>query len=171
MANKMKESGNSERKQRKFILFSWAPKITAGSDYRDEIKRPWLCGRKANKPRQHIKKKRHHFAKKCPYSQSYSFSSSHVWTWEVDHKEGWALKSWCFQTVVLEKTLESLLDSKEIKSINPKGNQQWIFTGRTDAEVPILWLADVKPDLKTLMLGEIEGKREKNGAAEDEMII
>ena len=73
--------------------------------------------------------------------KAYGFSSSHVWVWELDHKESWALKNWCFWTVVLEKTLESPLDSKEIKPINPKGNQSWIFIGRTDAEAeaPILW--------------------------------
>ena len=75
------------------------------------------------KPRQHIKKQRHYFADKGPYSQSYEFSSSHVWIWQLDHKEGWAPKNWCFLTVVLEKTLESPLDSKEIKPVNYKGNQ------------------------------------------------
>ena len=99
-----------------------------------------------DKPRQHIKKQRHHFADKGPYSQSYGFSSSHVQMWELDHKEGWALKYWCFWTVVLEKTLEILLDSKEIKPVNTKGNQPWIFIGRTDAETQalILWPPDVK---------------------------
>ena len=82
----------------------------------------------------HIKKQRHYFADKDPYSKSYGFSSSHVWMWELDHKVGQALKKWCFQTVP-EKTLESSLDSKEIKPINTKGNQPWIFIGRTDAEV------------------------------------
>ena len=77
---------------------------------------------------------------------SYGFSSGHVWMWELDHKESWALKNWCFWTVVLEKTLESSLDCKEIRSVNPKGNQTWIFTGRTDAraEAPILWPPDAK---------------------------
>ena len=79
-----------------------------------------------------------------PYGQSYGLSSSHVWMWELDHKEGWAPKNWCFQTVVLEKTVESPLDCKEIKPINPKGNQLWIFVGQTDteAEAPILWPPD-----------------------------
>ena len=79
-------------------------------------------------------------------SQGYILSSSHVWMWELDHKEGWALKNWCFRTVVLEKTLESPLDCKKIKPANPKGNQSWIFIGRTDAEVetPKLWPPDVK---------------------------
>ena len=89
--------------------------------------------------------------------------SSHVWMWELDHKEGWAPKNWCFQTVVLEKILQSPLDSK-IKPMNPKGNQPWIFTGRTDAEAeaPILWPPDAKSWLleKTLMLEKIEGKGE-----------
>ena len=93
-----------------------------------------------DKPRQCIKKLRYHFAEHGPSSQSYGFSSSHVQMWELDHKEGWTLKNWCFKTVLLEKTLESLLDFKEIKVVNPKGNQPWIFTGRTDAEAeaPIL---------------------------------
>ena len=102
---------------------------------------------------------------KGPYSQSYGFSRSHVRMWEQDHKEGWMLKNWCFRTVVLEKTPESLLDSKEIKPVNPIGNQPWIFIGRTDAEaeVPALWPPDVKADLleKTLMLGKIEGRRRR----------
>ena len=86
------------------------------------------------------------FANKGPYSQNYSFSSSQVCIWELDHKEGWVPKNWCFWTVVLEKTPESPLDCREIKLVNPKGNQSWIFTGRTDveAEVPVLWLPDVK---------------------------
>ena len=79
-----------------------------------------------------------------PYSQSYVFSSSDVGMWELDHKEGWTLKNWCFWTVVLEKTLESPLDSKEIKSINPKGNQLWIFIIRTDVDTPIFWPSDKK---------------------------
>ena len=88
---------------------------------------------------QHIKKQRHYLADKGPSSQSYHFSSSHVWMWELDYKESWALKNWCFWTVVLEKTLESPLDCKEIKPVNPRG-KSWIFTGRTDAEpeAPIL---------------------------------
>ena len=113
-------------------------------------------------PRQCIKKQRHHFADKGPYSQGYGFSSSHVWMWVLNHKEGWIdTKNWYFQIVVLEKTLESPLDSKEIKPVIPKGNQPWIFIGRTDAEAPILWPTDVKSDVlkKPLMLGKIEGGR------------
>ena len=101
-------------------------------------------------PRQHIKKHRHYFANKGPSSQSYSFSSSHVWIWELDYKESWVPENWCFWTVVLEKTLESPLDCKEIQPINPKGNQSWIFIGRTDAETPILWL----PNAKNWLIGK-----------------
>ena len=105
---------------------------------------PWK--KSDDKLRQHIKKQRHYFSDKGPSSQSYDFSSGHVWMWELDHKESWAPKNWCFWTVVLEKTLESLLHNKEIKLVNPKGNQPWIFIGRTDAEpeAPILWLPDTK---------------------------
>ena len=110
---------------------------------------PWK--KSYDKPRQHIKKQRHHFANKGLSSQSYSFSSSHVQMWELDHKKGWVLKNWCFRTVVLEKTLENPLDSKEIKPVNPKRNQLWIFTERTDAEAeaeaPILCPRDVKSQL------------------------
>jgi len=81
------------------------------------------------------------FADKDPYSQSYGFSSSHVWIWELKHKEVWTPKNWCFWAVVLEKTLESPLECKEIKPVNPKGNQSWIFIGETDAKAkaPVLW--------------------------------
>ena len=105
---------------------------------------PWK--KSYDKTRQHIKKQRHYFANKGPYSQRYGFSSSHVWMWELEHKESWALKNWCFWTVVLEKTLQSPLDCKEIQLVNPKGNQSWIFVERTDAEAetPILWPPDVK---------------------------
>ena len=116
-------------------------KIISGGDRRHEIKRRLLL----DKPRQHIKKQRHYFANKGPSSQSFGFSSSHVWMWELDHKGSWEPKNWCF-SIVLEKTLESPLDSKEIKPINPKWNQSSIFIGRTDAEAetPILWPPDVK---------------------------
>ena len=93
-----------------------------------------------------MKKQRHYFANKSPSSQSYSFSSSHVWMWELDYKESWVPKNWCFWTVVLEKTLKSLLDCKEIQLVNSKWNHRWIFIGRTDAEAetPILWPPDMK---------------------------
>ena len=105
---------------------------------------PWKKG--YDKPRQHIKKQRHYFVNNGLSSQSYGFSSGHVWTWELDHKESWALKNGCFWTVVLEKTLESPFDCKEIKPVNPKGNQSWKFIERTDAEAeaPIFWPPDVK---------------------------
>ena len=122
-------------------------KITVDSDNSHKIKRHLLLGRKAMTNLSSVFKQRHHFADKGPYSQSYSFSSSHVWMWELDHKEGWALTNWCFWNVVLEKTLESPLDIKEIKPVNPEGNQPWIFNGRTDAETPILWPPDVKRQL------------------------
>ena len=114
-----------------------------------------------DQPRQHIKKQRHHFADKGLWSQSYSFSSSHVWMGELDHKESWAPKNWCFQTVVLERTLESRLVCKEIKLVNTKGNQPWIFIGRTDTEALIIWPPDTKSWLigKDLTLGKIEGRR------------
>ena len=110
-----------------------------------------------------LKKKRYHFADKGPYSRSYDFSSSHGQMWELDHKEDWAQKNWCFWTVMLEKTLESPLDSKEIKPVNQKGNEPSIFIGRTDIEAegpipwpPGMWRADSLEN--TLILGNIEGK-------------
>ena len=111
---------------------------------------PWK--KSYDQPRQHIKKQRHYFTNKCPYSQKYGFSSSHVWMWELDHKESWAPKNWCFWTVMLEKTLESPWDCKEIKPVNHKENPSWIFIGRTDdeAEAPILWL----PDAKNWLIGK-----------------
>ena len=127
-------------------------KITADGDCSHEIKRRLLLGRKEHRkviydqPIQHIKKQRHYFANKDSSSQSYGFSSSHVWMWEVDYKESWAPKNWCFWTVVLVKTLETPLHCKEIQSVHPKGYQFWIFIGRTDAEAetPILWPPDEK---------------------------
>ena len=130
---------------------------------------PWK--KSYDKPRQRIKKQKHHFPNKGPYSQSYGFSSSHIQMWELDHKEGWALKNWCFWITVLEKTLESPLDCKEIKPVNPKGNQPWIFIRRTDAEAEalILW----PPDGKNCLTGKDPnaGKdwRQK-GVTEDEMV-
>ena len=100
-------------------------------------------------PRQPIKKQRHYFANKGPSSQSYDFSSSHIWMWELEHKESWGLKNWCFWTDVLEKTPENPLASKEIQPVHPKGNQSWIFIGRTEDEAKalILWLAEGKNQL------------------------
>ena len=128
--------------------FIWGgSKIIADGDCSREIKRCLLLGGKSyEQPRQLIKKQRNYFADKGPSSQSYGFSSSRVWMWELDYKESWALKNWCFWAVVLEKTLESPLDCKEIQPVHPKGNQSWIFIGRIDAEAeaPILWLPDVE---------------------------
>ena len=101
---------------------------------------------KLDQLRQHIKKQRHCFANKVLSSQSYGFSCSHVWMWELDYRESWVPKNWCFWTVVLKNTLESPLECTEIKPVHPKGNQSWIFVGRTDAEAetPILWPPDSK---------------------------
>ena len=124
-----------------------------------------------DQPQQHIEKWRHHFANKVPSSQSYGFSSSHVWMWELDYKESWVPKNWCFWTVVLEQTVESPLNYKEIKPDNPKGDQSWIFIGRTDVEAPILWLSDAKSQLiwKDPDPGKDWGWEEKE-ATEDEMV-
>ena len=125
-----------------------------------------------DQPRQHIRRQRHYFANKDPSSQRYGFSSSPVWIWELDYKESWTLKKWCFWTVVL-KTFGTSLDCKEIQPVHPKWNQFWIFTGRTDAEVesPILWLADVKSRLiwKDLDGGK-DWRQEEKGTTEDEMV-
>ena len=132
---------------------------------------PWK--KSYDQPRQHIKKQRYYFASKGPCSQIYGFSSSHVWMWELEYKKSWVPKNWCFWTVVLEKTLESPLDCKEIQPVHPKGNQSWIFIGRTDAEAetPILW----PPDAKSWLVGRDpdvgkDWNQEAKGMTEDEMI-
>jgi len=119
----------------------------------------------------YIKKQRHSFANKGPSSQGYGFSSSHVWMWELDYKESWETKNWCFWTVVLEKALESPLDCKEIQPAHPKGNQSWIFIGRTDAEAetPILW----PPDENWLIGKDPDAGqdwRQEKGMTENEMV-
>ena len=120
-------------------------KIIVDSDCSHEIKTlaPWK--KSYDKPRQHIKKQRHHFSNNGTYSQSYGFSSN-VWMWELDHEDSWAPNNWWFWYVVLEKTLESPLDCKEIKPVHPKVSKPWIFIGRIDAEAeaPIRWPADAK---------------------------
>ena len=139
-------------------------KITADSDCSHEIKRHLLLGRQGMTNLDSILKKRHYFTNKGLYSQSYGFSNSHVWIWELDHKEGWEPKNCCFSIMVLEKTLENPFDCKEIKPVNPKGNNSLIFIGKTvaEAEAPKLWPPHMKRWLeKTLMLEEIEGKRRK----------
>ena len=118
-----------------------------------------------------IKKQKHYFANKGPSNHCYGFSSSHVWMWELDYKECWALKNWCFWTVVLEKIVESPMDCKEIQPVHPKGNQSWILIGRTGAETPILW----PPDLKNWLLRKDpdagkDWRQEEKGTTEDEMV-
>ena len=129
------KSGNSDR------FYFLGLQNHCGWWLQPQIERCLLHGRKAMTNLDGVLKGRD----KGLYSQSYGFSSSRVWLWELDHKEGWALKNWCFQTVVLEKTLESPMDNEEIQPVNPKGNQPWVFIGRTDAkaEAPILWPPDV----------------------------
>ena len=137
--------------------------IAVDSDCSHEIKTvaPWK--KSYNKPRQRVKKQRHHFANKGPSSQSYGFSSSYVQMWELDHKEGWARKNWCLWTTVLEKTLKSPLYFEEIKSVNPKGNQSWMFIRRTDpeAEAPATLCKQPTHWKKTLMLEKIEDRRKR----------
>ena len=137
-----------------------------------EIKRRLLLGRKVMTNIVSILQSRD-FANKSPSSQSYGFSISHAWMWELDHKESWAPKNWCFWTVVLEKTLESSLNCKEIQPVHPKGNQSWIFIWRTDteAEIPILW----PPDVKNWFIREDpdagkDWRQKEKGTTEDEMV-
>ena len=132
---------------------------------------PWK--KSYDQPRQYFKKQRHYFANKGPSSQGYGFSSGHVWMWELDCEESWAQKNWCFWTMVLE-TLKNPLDGKEIQPVHPKGNQSWIFIGRTDAEVetPVLW----PPHGKNWLLGKDphagkDRKQEEKGMTEDDWII
>ena len=148
--------------------------MTTDRDCSHEIKRRLLLGRKAMTNLDNILKKQQHcFANKGPSSQSCGFSSSHVWLWELDYKESWGPKNWCFWTVVLEETLESPLECKEIKPVNPKRNQSWIFIGRTDAEAesPVLWPLDVKNWLigKDPDAGK-DWRQEEKGMTEDEMV-
>ena len=150
-------------------------KITADGDCSHEIKRRLLLGRKVmTNLDSRLKKQRHYFANKGPSSQGYDFSSGHVWMWELDHKEIWAPKNWCFWTMVLEKTLESPLDCKEIQSVHPKGDQSWVFIGGTDveAETAILWPPDVKSWLiwKDPDAGK-DWEQEEKGMTEDEMVV
>ena len=122
--------------------------------------------------RQHIKKQRHYFANNGPSSQGYSFSSGHVWMWELDHKENWVPKNWCFWTVVLEKTLENPLDCKEIQLVHPKGDQSWMFIGRTDVEAEtdtlVTWWKELT-HLKRSWCWE-DWRWEEKGTTEDEMV-
>ena len=148
-------------------------KIAADGDCSHEIKRCLLLGRKVMTKLDSILKSRDITlpAKVC-LSQGYGFSSGHVWMWELDYKESWVLKNWCFWTVVLEKTLESPLDCKEIQAIHPKGDQSWVFIGRTDveAETPIFWPPNAKNWLiwKDPDAGK-DWRWEDKGTIEDEM--
>ena len=149
-------------------MFSWAPKslqmVTAAMKLKD------TCSLEENlwqndKPRQCIKKQRHHFAEKDLSSQSYGFSSSHVWMWQLDHKESWAPKNWHVRTMVVEKTLESPLNSKVIKPVNPKGNESWIITGGLMLKLKFQYFGHLMQRAhslwKTLMVGKIEGRRKR----------
>ena len=165
MANRRGKSGNSDRlyflglqNHCRRWLHPWNMMISSWQESDD-------------KPKQYVEKQRHYSADKGLYNQSYGFSSSHVWIWDLDHKESWVLKNWCFWTVVLKQTLESPLDYRKIKPINTKGNQPWVFIGRTDAEAeaPIFGLPDVESWLtrKTLILGKIEGKKRRRWQRRD----
>ena len=118
----------------------WGRTGSDTTEWLSSILAPWK--KNYDQTRQHMKKQRHYFAKISPSSQSYGFSSSHVWMWELDYKEGWAPKNWCFWTVVLDKIVESPSDCKEIQPVNPKGYWSWMFIAETEA--PILWPPDVK---------------------------
>ena len=154
-------------------FISGGSKISADGDCSHEIKGCLLLGRKAMTNLDSILKSMAITLPTEVFSQSYGFSSSHVWMWELDHKESWVWKNWCFWTVMLEKTLENPLDCKGIKPVHPKGNQSWIFIGRTNAETetPILW----PPDAKNWLIGkdstaEKEWRQEEKGTTEDEMV-
>ena len=166
MANRWGNSGNS------FRLYFLGSKITADGDYNHEIKRHFLLGRKVMTNLDSILKSRDYFVSKGLSSHGYGFSSGHVWMWELDCEESWVPKNWCFWTVVLEKALESPLDCKEIQPVHHKGDQSWMFIGRTDveAETPILWPPDEKSCLiwKDPDVGKDWGQ--EKGMTEDEMV-
>ena len=169
MANRQGSNGHSGR------LYFWSSKITADGDCSHELKSSLLLGRKTMTKLDSMLKSRdiHYFVSKSLSSQSYGVSSSHVWICELDYKESWAPTNWCFWTVVLEKTLESPLICNGIKPVNPKGDQSWVFIGRTDteAETPILWPPDAKIWLiwKDPDAGKDWRQKEK-GTTEDEMV-
>ena len=130
-------------------LFSWAPKSLQMLTAAKKLKDACSLEEKCDQLRQHIKKQRHYFADKVSSNQSFGFPTSQVWMWELGHKQSWVPKDWCFWTVVLVQTLESPLHSEEMKSVNPKGNQCWVFNGRTyaETETSILWVTDAKNSL------------------------
>ena len=160
-----------EKKWKQWETIFLGSKITVDGDCSHEIKRHLLLRIKVMTNLDSILKSRD-IANKGPSSQNCGFSNSHVWMWELDYKESWALKKWCFWTVVLEKTLESPLDCKKIQPVHSKGDQSWVFIGRTDveAETPILW----PPDAKNWLLGKDpdagkDWRQEEKGTTEDEM--
>ena len=163
--------GKTMETVRNFIFL--ASTLTANGDCCHEIKRRLLLERKTMTGlRQHIKNQRLYFANRGPSSQGYGFSIGHVWMWELECEESWALKNWCFWTVVLEKTLKSPLDCKEIQPVHPKGDRSYVFIGRTDAktETAILW----PPHVKGWLIGKDPdawrdwGEEEEKGMTEDE---
>ena len=165
MGNRWGNSGNSVR-----LYFSGLQNHCRWwlQPWNEKMLTPWK--ESYDQPRYHIQKQRRYFANKVLSSQGYGFSSSHVWMWELDSKENWEPKNWRFWTVVLEKTLESPLDCKEIQPVHPKGDQSWVFIGRTDAETPILW----PPDAKSWLIGTdpdagSDWGQEEKGTTEDEM--
>ena len=169
MANRWGNNGNSDRLHF-FGLQNHLEMVTTAMKLKDACPLEEIY----DQPKQHIKKQRYYFANQCLYSQSYDFSISHLWMWELDRKESWAPKNWCFWIVVLEKTLESPLGCKEIKPFNPKGNESWIFIGKTyaEAETPILW----PPDAKSWLIGKApdagkDWRQEEKGTREDEMVV
>ena len=155
------------------VIFGEGSKITADCDCSHEIKRCLLLGRKDMTNLDSILKIRDiTLPTKVHLVKAMFFSSSHIWMWELDYKESWVLKNWCFLTVVLEKTLEIPLDSMKLQPVNPKGNQSWIFIGKTDAEAetPILW----PPDVKNWLIGKDsdagkDWRSEEKGMIEDQM--
>ena len=149
-------------------FISWVPKSL--QPWNQKTLAPWK--KSYAKSQQCIKKQTHHFVDKGPYSYRYGFSSSHVQMWELGHKKCWALKNWCFQIAVLVKILESPLDCKEIKPVNPKRNQPWLFTGKIDAEAeaPILWLPDAKSQLIGRYSDAAKALGQKEKVAEDDKV-
>ena len=168
MTNRCGNNGNSGR-----LYFLGAPKLLQMVTAVMKLKDTCCLKKSCDQPRQHIKKQRNYFADKGPSSQGYGFSSSHIWMWALNYKESWVLKNWCFWAAMLEKTLESPLDCKEIQPVHTKGNWSWIFIGRTDveAEAPILWPSDENSWLtgKDPDAGKYRGLEEK-GETEDEMV-
>ena len=167
MANRWGNSGNGG-----WLYFWGAPESLQMVIAAMKLKDAYSLEGKLWPTRQHIVKQRHYFVNKDLSSQDYGFSSGHVWMWELDCEERWAPKNWCFWTVVLEKTLESPLDCKEIQSVHSKGDQSWVFFGRNDAkaETPVLW----PPHAKSWLIGKDpdagrDWGQEEKGTTEDEM--